>query len=144
MKRINHVILYGQIDLKRIYTIRRLLAVEILLSTDLEVLGGSHRVVCESDLALETLAFVLTAMAHKEPLTATVHGWLWSGEKQAHVVAHEVDFHVATLLREQAVAVIKQLRKTENALPQWVSVNGWKVNIHEMLADGVEISGGLV
>jgi hypothetical protein len=140
MKRYNQVILDGQMSLRRVYAIRGVLAVEAVLSTDLAVLGGSHRVVCENDLALETLAFVLTGRAHREALHATVHGWLWSANERAHVVAREVAFHVPPLLREQAVNVIKQLRKSQPGLPEWVAVNGWQVHVRETLAD-VEMDG---
>lgn len=135
MKRYNQVILDGQMSLRRVYAIRGVLAVEAVLTTDLAVLGGSHRVVCENDLALETLAFVLTSRAHRETLHATVHGWLWSADERAHVVAREVVFHVPPLLREQAVNVIKQLRKSQPGLPERVAVNGWQVDVREMLAD---------
>ncbi|GAP12232.1 hypothetical protein BECAL_03436 [Bellilinea caldifistulae] len=143
MKRYNQVILDGQMSLRRVYAIRGVLAVEAVLTTDLSVLGGSHRVVCENDLALETLGFVLTGRAHREALHATVHGWLWSADERAHVVAREVVFHVPPLLREQAVNVIKQLRKAEGVLPERVAVNGWQVSLREMLAD-VVVDGGLV
>ncbi|GAP05202.1 hypothetical protein ATHL_00031 [Anaerolinea thermolimosa] len=142
MKRYNQVILDGQMSLRRIYTIRGVLAVEAILTTDLAVLGGDHRVVCENDLALETLGFVITGRAHSEAVYATIHGWLWSADERAHVVAREVVFHVPPLLREQAVSVMRQLRKGEG-LPAVVAVNGWQVNVREVLAD-VEISGAPV
>lgn len=139
MKRGNQVILDGQISLKRIYAVRDALAVEAILATDLAVLGGRHRVICESELALETLGFIMVTRAHREVLQATVHGWLWSGGERAHVVAHEVTFHVSPLVREQAVNAIKQLRKV-GSLPKTIAVNGRHLDVWEVLAD-VEISG---
>lgn len=141
MKRYNQVILDGQMSLRRIYAIRDTLAVEAVLMTDLAVLGGSHRVMCENELALETLGFIMVTRAHREALQATVHGWLWSGGERAHVVAHEVAFHVSPLVREQAVNVIKQLRKA-GGLPETktIAVNGWRLDVREMLAD-VEFCG---
>lgn len=143
MKRYNQVILDGQMSLRRIYAIRGALALEAVLTTDLAVLGGRHRVVCENELALETLGFLLAGRAHREAgLQATVHGWLWSGGERAHVVAREVVFHVPPQLREQAVNAIKQLRKA-GGLPETLAVNGWRVDVREILAD-VEIGGAPV
>jgi hypothetical protein len=142
MKRYNQVILDGQMSLRRVYPIRENLAVEARLETDRPVLGGCHRVVCESDLALEVLAFAITSRAHREPLAATVHGWLWSGAERAHVVAREVDFHVPPLVREQSANVLRQLRKA-GGLPEQVAVNGWRVRVREVLAD-VVLDGGPV
>lgn len=82
----------------------------------------------EIDLALEALAFVVTCRAHRETLHATVHDWLWSADERAYVVAREVMFHVPPLLREQAVNVIRHLRKAQG-LPQQVAVNGWQVQV---------------
>ncbi len=143
MKRYNQVILDGQIGLKRVYANRQGLALEAVIRTDLEVLGGSHPLVCESDLALETLAFVLAGWAHREALHATVHGWLWSAGERTHVVAREVTFHVPPLVREQAVNVLQQLRRAGKRLPCEVAVNGWRVKLAEVLAD-VEWCGGPV
>jgi len=142
MKRCNQVILDGQMSLKRVYNLRGSPAVQASLTTDLTVLGGNHRVVCESELALEVLAFAVAAGAHKEPLLATVHGWLWSWDERAHVVAREVVFHVPPPVREQAVSVLRQLRKA-GGVPEQVAVNGWKVRLREVLAD-VELDGGPV
>lgn len=142
LKRHNQVILDRQMSLRRIYAVQSALAVEAVLSTDLAALGAHHRMVCQSDLALETLAFTITALAHREPLHATVYGWLWSGGEWAHVVAHELLFHVPPPLREQAVNVLKQLRGAEG-LPIAVTVNGWRVVLREALAN-VGIGGGLV
>jgi len=45
-------------------------------------------------------------------------------------------------VREQAVSVLRQLRKA-GGVPEQVAVNGWKVRLREVLAD-VELDGGPV
>lgn len=133
----NQVILDGKIYLRRVYLVKDRLAVEMVVETDQAVLGGHHRVVCESDLALEALAFVITTRAHKSLLTATIYGWLWSADTHSRVIAQEIHFHVSPVERDQAVGALKHLRASRG-LPEMVPVNGWQVRVREVLADALD------
>ena len=139
MRRGNQVILDGKINLKRVSRVSKSLTVGFQVVTDPPVLGGAHPVVASDDLALEVLAFGIVALAHKEPLQATVYGWLYSG-KQVHVVADRVFFHVREELRGQAVGLLCHLRR--DCLPEIVPVNGWRVSLPDLLGDVLE--AGLV
>jgi 2-succinyl-5-enolpyruvyl-6-hydroxy-3-cyclohexene-1-carboxylate synthase len=144
----NQVILCGQMSLiqvSNIKTVRNEMALSVVtrLTTDLWFFGGYHRVLCESDLALETLAFEIVSRLNNEPVKALVDGWLWSADERAHVVAREIAFYVPPLLREQAVIVLRQLRK-HKYLPEEVMLNGSQVNVREILADVDGLDGRTV
>lgn len=139
MRRNNQVILDGQVNLKRVYRVQKSLAVMLEVTTDLPVMGGVHQVLANDDLALEVIAFAVTTLAHKEPLLATLYGWLWSGE-QTHVVAERIDFHTRPELRSQSAGVLKHLRR--DGLPAIVPVNGWRVSVPDVL--GGVLDAGVV
>jgi|DewCreStandDraft_4_1066084.scaffolds.fasta_scaffold22321_7 hypothetical protein len=144
MQRFNQVILDGQVSLKQVYRVERSLVVAVTVETDLAALGGVHRVLASDALGLEALAFGIVARAHGEGLLATVHGWLWSGEQEAHVVASAMTFHVRPEMRAQAVGALRWLREGQGELPESVPVNGWRVRLSEALADVEGIGAGRV
>jgi hypothetical protein len=132
-KRNSTVALFGEIKLKRLLLDNsRSLWSSLTVASDLPQLGGEHAVVASGYLAVEALAFVLTAKAYKLPLPASVIGWLYSTPARCYVVANELNFHVTDALREQAVGVLKQLGSLP--FPQEVQVNGWKVDILKCLS----------
>ncbi len=132
--RSNLVILSGTVQLARLRHASQGLILEMTISTSLQVLGGRHHVVCQGDLALEVLAFGVTAWSRKELLTATVHGWLWSSSERAFVVGKDVAFHAHPDVRQQAVGVLKQLRQLAlRQLPERLVVNGRAVDLNHVL-----------
>lgn len=142
MSRNSTVNLFGELKLTKLTGDRRpdgrwSPTARLLVAADLPQLGGVHSVVAFSHLAMETLAFVLTARANRQPLYATVVGWLYSGSSRCHVVASQLNFHVTEAQRSQAVGVLKQLLPAP-PLPCTVSVNGWQVDIPQCLSGVVD------
>jgi len=127
-KRNSTVTLFGRLEIKRLMLdgSRRLWSY-LLVAADLPQLGGEHPVVASDHLAVEALAFSLTAAAYRLPLPVSVVGWLYSTPSQGYVVANELSFHVTDVLRTQAVGVLKQL--SNPPWPREVRVNGWLVDI---------------
>lgn len=136
-RRNSTVALFGELKLKRLLLDNsRSLWSSLTVAADLPQLGGEHAVVASGHLAVEALAFSLTAKAYKLPLPVSVIGWLYSTPARCYVVANELNFHVTDAVREQAVGVLKQL----GSLP-WqrdVKINGWKVDIVKCLSGVVD------